>query len=65
MPMPVVVEFTLADGSVELKELPVDIWNQGDTYFFTHRPARPVQSILIDPDEWLPDVERRNNRWEF
>ena len=65
MPMPVVVEFTLADGSTERKNLPVDIWNQGDTYLFTYRAGQPVQSIRLDPDEWLPDVERRNNEWRF
>ncbi|MCO6489833.1 MAG: M1 family metallopeptidase [Phaeodactylibacter sp.] len=65
MPMPAVVEFTLADGSTERKELPADIWNQGNTFSFTHQAARPVRSIQLDPDEWLPDVERRNNRWAF
>ncbi|MCB9296760.1 MAG: M1 family metallopeptidase [Lewinellaceae bacterium] len=65
MPMPVVVEFTLADGSKERRELPVDIWNQGNAYTFTYRAGQPVQSILLDPDEWLPDVERRNNGWAF
>ena len=65
MPMPVVVELTLADGTTQRKELPVDIWNQGNTYNFTYRAGQPVQSILIDPDEWLPDMERRNNEWKF
>ncbi|MCB0586446.1 MAG: M1 family metallopeptidase, partial [Phaeodactylibacter sp.] len=65
MPMPVVVEFTFADGAKARKKLPVDIWNQGNTYLFRYQPAKPVKLILIDPDEWLPDVERRNNRWDF
>ena len=65
MPMPVEIKITFADGSTTRERLPVDIWNTGDTFQLLLQYDQPIKELRLDPDGWLPDVERRNNVWEF
>ncbi len=59
--MPLVVELTYADGSTELHEFPVEIWEYTDTYSFTADKKQPVAEVLIDPTKIYPDINRANN----
>jgi hypothetical protein len=65
MPMPVVLQLTFEDGTTTHHRLPVEIWNQGNTHRLQLNYEKRVASLMIDPDHWLPDLERRNNRWDF
>jgi aminopeptidase N len=63
-PMPVLLAVTLADGSTREERLPVEPWLAGAaTQTLTLDVASPVTRVEIDPQRYLPDVERANNVW--
>jgi hypothetical protein len=41
----------------------VEIWGLRNTYVALIPGPRKVNSVVLDPDGWYPDVERANNRW--
>jgi hypothetical protein len=51
------------DGSTQRVRLPVEIWGLRDRYTALIPGPRKVNSVVIDPDAWYPDVDRSNNRW--
>ncbi|HVS94181.1 MAG TPA: M1 family metallopeptidase [Mucilaginibacter sp.] len=61
--MPVDLKITLADGKVQNLHLPVNIWQRGGVWTFVYPSTTTIQSIEIDPDHQLPDVDRKNNVW--
>lgn len=63
IPMPVKLEITHRDGTVENKTLPVEIWQRGDTWSFMLETDVLPKSIEIDPDKLLPDVNASNDSW--
>ncbi|MEB2782741.1 M1 family metallopeptidase [Algoriphagus sp. C2-6-M1] len=63
MPMPVQLEVTFEDGTSELKMLPVEIWQRGDTWNYLLKTGKKVKSVVIDPAKLLPDVNLGNDSW--
>jgi len=63
MAMPVDLKITQANGKSETIHLPVNIWQRNGTWTFLYPSTSAIQSLEIDPDKQLPDVERRNNVW--
>jgi len=63
MPMPVELALLMDDGSTQRLHLPVEIWGLGDRYVALVAGPKKVNSVVIDPDGWYPDVDRSNNRW--
>ena len=63
MPMPVELALLMDDGSTQRLRLPVEIWGLGDRYTALIPGPKKVNSAVIDPDGWYPDVDRSNNRW--
>lgn len=64
IPMPVPLEITRKDHSTQRLTVPVAVWLKGavrDT--LSVGGSSPVESVVIDPDEWFPDLNRGNNRW--
>ena len=59
--MPVDLKITQANGKTEMLRLPVEIWQRGGSWTFKYPSTSRVQSIEIDPDHQLPDVNRGNN----
>ncbi|HVE24860.1 MAG TPA: hypothetical protein VNC22_05635, partial [Sporichthya sp.] len=64
MVMPVTLDVTLDDGTVERLHLPVEVWYGGDHYVAAVPGPRRVTSVVVDPDGVFPDVNRGNNRWQ-
>jgi hypothetical protein len=64
MAMPVDLKITKADGTTDLLHLPVNIWQRGGTWTFKYTSASEVQSVELDPDHQLPDVNRSNSVWK-
>lgn len=64
MPMPVTLEIKEADGTKKRVVLPYEIWQRGSTWSFRHDSKSAIESVLIDPDNKLPDVNTRNNQWK-
>ena len=64
-PMPAPVRVTYADGRTEEATLSVDTWMDGRTRSASLTfPAGAVMKVEIDPDRFMPDVDRSNNVWE-
>jgi len=64
MVMPVVLDVTLDDSSVQRIRLPVEIWSWGDRYVAAVPGPRRITAVVVDPDNAFPDVNRTNNRWQ-
>jgi hypothetical protein len=63
MVMPVELALLMDDGTTQRLSLPVEIWFRGDRYTLLVPGPKKVNGVMIDPDNWYPDVERDNNRW--
>jgi hypothetical protein len=65
MVMPVSYRVTFDDGTSETRKLPVEVWAWTDQWK-TDLPTngKRVVSVTLDPDDMLPDVDRRNNEWK-
>ncbi|MGF7077939.1 M1 family metallopeptidase [Mucilaginibacter sp. UYCu711] len=61
MAMPFTVEVKLKNGSTERIYLPVETWIQNKATTFTIPTTTEAESVTIDPDNALPDVNRKNN----
>ncbi len=63
MPMPVIVEIKEANGTAKRVNLPVEIWQRGSSWSFKYPSTSTIESVVIDPDGKLPDVNSKNNQW--
>ncbi|MEL7586188.1 MAG: M1 family metallopeptidase [Prolixibacteraceae bacterium] len=63
MVMPVKLKITQKNGKVNVLNLPVEIWQGGGEYILLYNSTSPLQSVIVDPDEQLPDVNPGNNSW--
>ena len=64
MAMPFTLEVILKDGSKQDLQLPVETWMQGSVHSIHLPTTQPVQSVIIDPENKLPDSNRENNVWK-
>src|SRR6185312_3981180 len=63
MAMPCTVELILKDGSKQDLQLPVETWLQSDTHTVHLKIPAQVLSVTIDPQNLLPESNRKNNVW--
>ena len=63
MALSITLRVVLKDGSKMNLSLPVETWLQGNTHTIHLQTTQPVQSVVIDPDNKLPDSNRKNNIW--
>ncbi len=63
MVMPTTVRVTEQNGHSGLVKLPVEIWEQGAKFSFRYDSSSRLESVVVDPDQKLPDVDRSNNTW--
>ncbi|OUT96894.1 MAG: aminopeptidase [Flammeovirgaceae bacterium TMED32] len=62
--MPVIIEWSYADGSTEREKLPAEIWRKNEkevTKVFVK--AKEVVGIVIDPNKETADVNTGNNQY--
>lgn len=64
MAMPVVLEITQENGTVETLNLPVNIWQRNSIWTFKYPSTSAIKSIVIDPGKDLPDINLKNNVWK-
>jgi hypothetical protein len=62
--MPVILEFTFADGTKKEERLPVEIWRKNDkeitkVFFF----EKEVTGVVLDPYFEVADIDRNDNYW--
>ncbi|XHR92293.1 hypothetical protein ACFJIV_18220 [Mucilaginibacter sp. UC70_90] len=61
LPMPFTVEVKFKDGSKKRFYLPVETWLQSGQITCTLPTTQEAESVTIDPDNALPDLNRGNN----
>ncbi|MCU0449064.1 MAG: M1 family metallopeptidase [Bernardetiaceae bacterium] len=61
LPMPFQMEITYTDDTKERINLPVEIWLRGQTFTYRNMVPKAVKSVVLDPDQKLPDVKLDNN----
>ena len=64
MAFPVTIEIILKDGSKMNLQLPVETWMQGPEHTIHVQTTQKIQSVIIDPENKLPDSNRSNNVWK-
>ena len=63
MIMPAIVKVIQSNGKTETIKLPVEIWQRGKTWTFKYPSTTKISKIILDPENVLPDVNRKNNEW--
>ena len=64
VPMPVKMKVTYVDGTTEMVELPVEIWQRGDSWnHLLTTGSKEVEKIEIDPNKITPDINGSNDVW--
>jgi len=63
VPMPVKMKVSYADGTDEIVELPVEIWQRGNSWNHLLNTAKEVIKVEIDPNKIVPDVNGSNDVW--
>lgn len=63
IPMPVKMLVTYDDGTTENVDLPVEIWQRGNSWTHLFETKKQVKRVILDPDKWLPDVNLLNDTW--
>ena len=63
LPMPVKVKVYQVNGKSGSVRLPVEMWQRGGKWQFEYNSTSRLDSVVIDPDYQLPDVDRSNNKW--
>ncbi len=61
--MPVTVEVKETNGKTGRVKLPVEIWERAGEWTFKYDSSSLIDSVTIDPDKLLPDVNPDNNVW--
>lgn len=62
--MPVIVQFTFADGTQSVERLPAEVWIKSEEQFTKVFPfKKEVTGIEVDPFLETSDVDRDNNYW--
>lgn len=64
MAMPVTLLITQANGKTETIKLPVNIWQRGGVWTFKYPSTSAIQSIQLDPQKQLPDVNTANSLYQ-
>jgi hypothetical protein len=64
LPMPFTIEVKYKDGSKNRTYLPVETWLQHKQITLTLPGNQEAESVTVDPDAALPDLNRGNNTWK-
>jgi hypothetical protein len=62
--MPIIVEMTFDDGTIQKETFPAQIWRFNDsevTRIFA--TEKPVSKIVVDPKQETADIDQSNNTW--
>jgi hypothetical protein len=64
MPMPTIVLVKETNGKEHKINLPVEVWQRGDSWTFRLPTTSEITEVILDPDKKLPDYNRSNNNWK-
>ena len=64
IPMPIIAQYTYADGTTERVTYPAEIWRKNDTAVGkVVSSEKEIIKIEVDPDEETADIDTSNNSW--
>ncbi|HUI31306.1 MAG TPA: M1 family metallopeptidase [Candidatus Acidoferrales bacterium] len=63
MVMPVTVEVKESNGKSGRMNFPVEVWERRGLFTFRYNSTGLIDSVVVDPDKILPDVNADNNTW--
>jgi hypothetical protein len=63
MIMPVILKIIQHNGQTGNIQLPVEIWQRGGVWTVKYASSEKIDKVILDPDNVLPDVDRKNNEW--
>jgi hypothetical protein len=64
MIMPVPIKIIEKNGNSKVVQLPVEIWQRGGSWTFKYASTSKIDKVIIDPENMLPDMDRKNNNWD-
>jgi len=64
MPLPISVDISDTTGEITRVQLPVEVWQRGDTWTFPVNISGSIKMVELDAGLKLPDINRKNNVWE-
>jgi peptidase M1-like protein len=64
MAMPVILYYETTSGDSGTIKLPVEVWNNTNTWKIKLPTTTVLKTVVIDPDKVFPDMNFSNNRWE-
>ncbi|HTN39075.1 MAG TPA: M1 family metallopeptidase [Arachidicoccus sp.] len=64
LPMPVTILIKESNNKTHRVKLPVEIWQRGATWTFQVPSTSSLSTVTVDPEEQLPDTNRKNNTWK-
>ena len=64
MAMPVILQYETVSGSKGTINLPVEVWNNTQTWKVKLPTTEELKSVVIDPDKIFPDMNFDNNSWK-
>jgi hypothetical protein len=63
MILPVILKIVQSNGDSSTIQLPVEIWQRGGVWTFKYDSKNKIDKVVLDPEETLPDIDRKNNEW--
>ncbi len=64
LPMPGTIEIKESNGKTGRIQFPVEVWQRGNTWKAKYNSTSKLESVTLDPDSTLPDINTSNNVWE-
>jgi hypothetical protein len=64
MAMPIYLQYETASGKTETVKIPVEVWQNGNTWIEKLNTKEKLKSVTIDPGHVFPDVKPDNNTWK-
>lgn len=63
MPFPSTMDIKTKSGKVTRVSLPVEIWERNKSWSFKTMLNEEIESVTLDPNHVLPDMNTTNNTW--
>jgi hypothetical protein len=63
MALPIYLQYETESGKTDLLKIPVEVWQNGNTWIQKLKTTDKIKSVTIDPDHVFPDINFQNNTW--
>ena len=62
--MPIILEWTFADGTTQIDRIPAEIWRKNENQFKkVFVKDKMVKAVRLDPYRETADIDESNNNW--